>query len=423
MDLPAVRLARVSRGPWRRTVSGNKNWIAGAWRPSASGHSFNTNHFGAWPRSDGMDVAAALAGIEEASASWRSQSPAARADGLGEVLDYWEDAGELEEEFATCLDLLPSALWDARKAALALGDEYIARPRDLGPRSPTLARAAAGGLGSALVRCVFPALLEGRGVLLLSDADAPLVATLFAELFDAAGFPPGLLALLHDDASTSARAALASQRLGQVALAEPEDRAQALVRIASESSVPPPGWAGAQDLSPPGELDWQITPTRQRAALVLLGDDPQAAARAVCRQAFGPALPLSGQGTGAVGRVYCHEQHFSAFTSALLDAVDRLERPGMLFDSGLASHIGRISQLGLDEGATLIRGAYGAFTGSRRRMRDAILVPSVFTNVEPLMALAKTDRPAPVLSLLRVTSDSEAQELERALPSAAFPSR
>jgi hypothetical protein len=39
------------------------------------------------------------------------------------------------------------------------------------------------------------------------------------------------------------------------------------------------------------------------------------------------------------------------------------------------------------------------------------------------MALAKTDRPAPVLSLLRVTSDSEAQELERALPSAAFPSR
>ncbi len=103
--------------------------------------------------------------------------------------------------------------------------------------------------------------------------------------------------------------------------------------------------------------------------------------------------------------------------------MDRLERPGMLFDSGLASHIGRISQLGLDEGATLIRGAYGAFTGSQRRMRDAILVPSVFTNVEPLMALAKTDRPAPVLSLLRVTSDSEAQELGRALPSAAFPSR
>ena len=159
----------------------------------------------------------------------------------------------------------------------------------------------------------------------------------------------------------------------------------------------------------------RLDPPSQTTLIVGRGDDPVQAARSICETSFGPERSLSGQRAGVVGRVLCHERHLSVLTATLLEGLEELAAPCPLFDSGLAAYVEGQSRLGLDEGATLIRGAFGAPAGSRRDAREAILAPSVFTNVEPRMALARAVRPAPILCLLRVAADMEATELARTL--------
>ncbi len=399
--------------------AGGRNWIGGEWSAAKSGHVFETRRFGPWPRSGADEVSAALEAMERAAVGWRELSPEARADRLGLVLDEWEYDGRLESDFARSLDLAEDALDEARDAALDLGDDLIEVARAPDAELFVLARASAGGLGAGLVRAVFPSLLEGHPVLLFADADAPLVAAEFCEILNAAGLPPGLVALLHDDTSTAVRAALASGRFGRLALAEPEERSTKLMKLASAASKKPRAAGGrarfGAGVTPAATPELVLSPPRQTSHIVRLADDPERAALEVCDAAFGKVRVLSGQRDGAVGRVLCHERHLSRFTAALLDAIDTLRSPCPLFDSGLAAHVEGLSRLGLDEGATLIRGSFGACSGTRRGGRDAALAPSVFTNLEPRMALAKADRPAPIISLLRFSSDEEAHALAESL--------
>jgi acyl-CoA reductase-like NAD-dependent aldehyde dehydrogenase len=83
--------------------------------------------------------------------------------------------------------------------------------------------------------------------------------------------------------------------------------------------------------------------------------------------------------------------------------------------------------LGLDENATLIFDGGDAVNGSAANGpeptaqapaprsssigEDAILAPTVFTNVEERMRIASFGRPIPVLCLLRAGSDGEAEAL------------
>ncbi|MFT7485346.1 MAG: acyl-CoA reductase-like NAD-dependent aldehyde dehydrogenase, partial [Candidatus Paceibacteria bacterium] len=119
---------------------------------------------------------------------------------------------------------------------------------------------------------------------------------------------------------------------------------------------------------------------------------------------------LSGQRNGQVARVFCHERVLSKFTEALLWELDCAQGDAgcVRFSAGLALHLEKHLRLGLDEGATLLRGPDGAGMGFRDSKRKGSLAPSVFTNAEPTMGLVRATRPAPLLSILRVTSDAEA---------------
>jgi acyl-CoA reductase-like NAD-dependent aldehyde dehydrogenase len=65
--------------------------------------------------------------------------------------------------------------------------------------------------------------------------------------------------------------------------------------------------------------------------------------------------------------------------------------------------------VGLDEGATLISG--GSFLEDERRAGDRRVLPTVFTNVEEPMQLARRRAPGPVLALLRVPGDAAGADL------------
>jgi hypothetical protein len=97
----------------------------------------------------------------------------------------------------------------------------------------------------------------------------------------------------------------------------------------------------------------------------------------------------------------CHERSFSRFSAALLAELERtgdFERPVPLLERATRLHLGHARTLGLDEGATpvLVRRESAA---------------SVFTNVDERMRLAALARCAPLLVLLRATSDEDAEAI------------
>jgi acyl-CoA reductase-like NAD-dependent aldehyde dehydrogenase len=173
-------------------------------------------------------------------------------------------------------------------------------------------------------------------------------------------------------------------------------------------------WLGGLELEPHGTAVEGVAP-RGASEAVLLEEDPARRAHEVLDRAFGPVRALGGQRAGQVARVFCHERRLSAFTDALLEALDArpLEGGCRPFVDGLEGRIARLVRLGLDEGATLVRGALDGRPGFRGGSRDASLWPRIFTNVEPGMALARAQEPAPVLSLVRVADDDTAEAAAR----------
>ena len=389
------------------------NWIDGSWQPALDGDDFESANDGFWPRSGAEDVAAALDAARNATPAWRAMSFDERAEVLEEALDSWEEDLLLEGEIGSLLRLEKGALDRFRAEGIALGDKLLESAKDPGEgpaEGPILLRVPAAEMSPGLVRAVFGHLLAGRSTLILSDPDLPLLSSAFCALLDHPGLPPGVVSLLHGDRSSALRTALLSGALGGIEFGGTASQLTAVRKILSSGApigVPGGGSAafgtGVAEVEAP---DLVLFEPRGATWVVGEADDPEDAAAEVCDGAFDSAAALSGQGSGTIVRVLCHQRLFSSFTEALLEELDVLvtEPTCRLFDSTLQAHVNSLCRLGLDEGATMIRGEMGGAGRKRRSSRNSVPAPVIFTNVEPSMALGNTSRPAPVLSLLRVKS-------------------
>jgi hypothetical protein len=164
-----------------------------------------------------------------------------------------------------------------------------------------------------------------------------------------------------------------------------------------------------------GRVALELRTLRNRSLLVRRADDAEECAKSAARRAFGRVSALSGQRAGALGRVVCHERSFSRFSAALLAELARtgdferqteFERPVPLLERETRTHLAAARALGLDEGATLVLAG---------REPPA----SVFTNVDERLQLATLARCAPLLVLMRTTSDEEGAALAARLDSDA----
>lgn len=390
------------------------NWIDGSWDPARSGDRFLCDLEGEWPRSGAAEVAEALEAARRASATWREIALEGRIGWLEDVLDRWEEGGA-EGGIATLLGLGERGLDPLRDQAIELADGMIDDLEE-GPPSPKggapcLVRVPAAELFTGLVRAVFTPLLAGRTVLLLSDPELPHLAASFCDLLHEIDLPRGVVSLLHDDRSEVLRAAVGTGGVASIHYEGNPSRLEVVERILAGGvslqpvpGLPAPFGAGVIELPPP---EVHLGSPRNSGYLVRRDDDPALAAERVCRGAFSAVEALSGQRAGQIGKVLCHIRHFSAFTEALLEEVDALGEEGCaLFDRELPAHVEELGRLGLDEGATMIRGELGK--GARRsRRKGRAPVPMIFTNVEEGMELARATRPAPVLSLVRVERGGE----------------
>lgn len=380
------------------------NWIDGRREAAAGGDAFEPalrpgggHEREAWPRSGPRDLERALGALRRGGAAWARLTRADRERALLERLDAWQRHAPGVDGVAERLGLAYDALDGELERALHACDRVLEGPvaggatRASGRRAsasgPVLVRVSAQELWERLAVELLHPLLGGACVVLVSDPDLPWVAdeTARALLEPDPEHPlAGALALLHADRPALLEAALRGGELGRA-------------------------WLGGLELEPHGTPVEGAAP-RNASTAVLLEEDPARRAREVLDAAFGPARALGGQRAGQVARVFCHERRLSEFTDALLEALDALPEAGRCrsFVDGLGARCARLARLGLDEGATLLRGAPEGRAGFRGAARDASLWPSVFTNVEPGMALARSAGPAPVLSLVRAGDDEVA---------------
>jgi len=228
-------------------------------------------------------------------------------------------------------------------------------------------------------------LASGRAVLLFADERVAGVVARVATALVEAGLPSESFALLHGARADAYPAAGAAPGLAAVVGSGAAEHVLALRRSVE-------GRRCEERLS------------RARSGALEVGEDEDLArvADEIVDAAFGRVRTLSGQLDGQLGRVWCAERAFSELTERLLEALERssdVARPLPQVDEEAVERVRRAWALGLDEGATPVRG--GRVPDGRRR-DERVVEPIVFTNVEARMRSARAVDPVPLLRLLRL---------------------
>jgi aldehyde dehydrogenase (NAD+) len=174
---------------------------------------------GMFPQSDPSEVGEAVACARHAFHSWRKVSRVHRAEYMERLAEavkarhddlvkaISEETGKtLNESHAEVVEALHMAQYCFGKGREAFGsviaseiadkDAYAFRkPKGVvAVIAPWNFPFAIGGFW-----CAAPAILEGNTVVLKPSEDTPYLGQLTAELYDAAGFPPGVFNLVHGD--------------------------------------------------------------------------------------------------------------------------------------------------------------------------------------------------------------------------------
>ena len=377
------------------------NWVSGRWGGAARGREFEvggrTGGLERWARSGPEDAQEALRACAEAANAWGRLARSERVAALRRVAAAL-DTDAVSAALAPDLGLEPGEL----RGRI---DEELFRFREAlelfveGPEERGVGVFCAhwsdfvGGLGMRLAH----GMAAGRAFVLRSDRRLPRAAQLFAEAVERADLPGAPLAMLHGDQPDLDLALTADPAVSSVRVREVDSVL---------SSLAPRAAARAETI-------WDFWRVANASLALEPGADPAEAAQDCVERFVGRSTTLSSQCPGSLARVLCPERLFSRFTEELLAALDRspdARRPVPALDADLTDHLAHAWALGLDEGATPLRGA--APTGHAGGDGPHGLV---FTNVAPRSGLARLTRPAPILALVRVPSGLGAAELQREL--------
>ncbi|MFB4297572.1 aldehyde dehydrogenase [Actinomadura sp. NTSP31] len=239
---------------------------------------------------------------------------------------------------------------------------------------------------------VVPALLAGCTVVLKPAPEAPLDALFLAELFERAGVPPGVVSVVPADRDVSA-----------YLVAHPGvDKVSFTGSTAAGRQV---AAACAANLTRVGlELGGKS------AAIALDDADPAAVATAVRFSGMG----MAGQICNALTRVLVParliDDHAEALASTLDairigDPADPRTEMGPLVTERQRLRVRRYIDSGLREGARLIAGGTDLPEGVRRGW---YVRPTVFSDVDPSMTIAREEIFGPVIAVIPYRDEDEA---------------
>jgi acyl-CoA reductase-like NAD-dependent aldehyde dehydrogenase len=396
-----------------------QNYVGGEWVDAASGETFestspaNGETIGVFPRSGAEDVDRAVAAAKDAFAGWRLVPAPKR----GEIL--FRLAHLLEQEKAALTDLMTHEMGKVKAEAGGDVQEAIdityymagegrrlfghTTPSELRDKWNMSVRQPIGVVG-AITPWNFPvaipswklipALVCGNTVVLKPATDTPALAERFVELIAEAGVPAGVVNIVHGGGGTVGDALVRHPDVRVITLTGSRETGVEVLRTGADT------------------LKHVHLELGGKNAIIVMDDaDLELAVDGIVWSAFG----TSGQRCTAASRVIVHERAYGELQSRLVEAVEKLRLgPGWEGDSDIGPVINRgalekihsYTEIGRDEGATLLTGGEIASDGDLGK--GFYYRPTIFADADPQMRIAQEEIFGPTTTLIPVRDFDEA---------------
>jgi aldehyde dehydrogenase (NAD+) len=396
-----------------------KNYIAGEWLDAANGETFESSSpadgevLGIFPKSGAEDVDRAVAAAKSAFEEWRLVPAPKR----GEIL--FRFARLLEEAKAELTDLMTHEMGKVKAEAGGDVQEAIdmsyymggegrrlfgqTTPSELRDKFNMSVRMPIGVIGvitpwnfpiAIPSWKIAPALVAGNTVVFKPATDTPALGQRFVELLDDAGVPKGVVNIVHGGGGAVGDRLVRHPDVPVITLTGSRETGVTVMRNAAD------------------HLKHIHLELGGKNAIIVLDDaDLELAVEGILWSAFG----TSGQRCTAASRVIVHASLYDALAARLVERADALRLGpgweddtdvGPVINAAALAKIHSYTQVGVDDGATLLTGGEIASDGDLAS--GYYYRPTIFGDVEADMRIAQEEIFGPTLSLIRITSEDEA---------------
>ena len=397
----------------------NQNFIGGEWVDAASGETFDSTspadgeQIGTFPRSDVDDVDRAVAAAKEAYEEWRLVPAPKR----GELL--FRFAQLLAEHKAELTDLMTHEMGKVKAEAGGDVQEAIdmsyymggegrrlfgqTTPSELRDKFQMSMRMPIGVIGvitpwnfpiAIPSWKIAPALVAGNTVVFKPATDTPALGQHFVELLHEAGFPSGVVNIVHGGGGAVGDRLVRHPDVRVISLTGSRETGVKVLEAAAEN------------------LKHVHLELGGKNAIIVMDDaDLELAVDGIVWSAFG----TSGQRCTAASRVIVHESLYGALEKQLVERAEALRLGpgwedetdvGPVINASALEKIHSYTQIGVDEGAKLLTGGEIASDGDLAK--GFYYRPTIFGGVDPDMRIAQEEIFGPTLSLVSVKDETEA---------------
>src|SRR3989475_531498 len=240
----------------------------------------------------------------------------------------------------------------------------------------------------------FPALILGNTVVLKPSPETPVTASLFVQVLEECGVPPGVVNLVL---GSSPELGAALVRHSNVALISFTGSTATGDQVAMDAAA--------------GHKRVALEMGGKNAILVMDDADLDLAVDGITWSAFG----TTGQRCTACSRLLVHREAKERLTRMLLNRMAKLTvgnglKPGVeigpLVNHAQLERVQRYIQVGMQEGARLLTGGKALTDGEYAR--GHFFAPTLFDQVKPTMRIAQEEIFGPVLGVIEVKDLEEA---------------
>jgi alpha-ketoglutaric semialdehyde dehydrogenase len=396
-----------------------QNYIAGEWVDAASGETFestspaNGETIGTFPKSSREDVDRAVAAAKEAYEDWRLVPAPKR----GEILFRFAHLlAEEKEDIAQLMSremgkVLPEARGDVQEAidmAYYMAGEGRrmfgqTTPSELRDKFNMSIRQPIGVVGvitpwnfpiAIPSWKTLPALVAGNTVVFKPATDTPTLGQRYVEVLIEAGIPAGVVNIVHGGGGEVGNALVEHPDVPVISLTGSRETGVAVTKTGGD------------------RLKHIHLELGGKNAIIVLDDaDIDLAVEGIVWSAFG----TSGQRCTAASRVIAQEAVYDQLVSRLVSEAEKMRLGygweddtdvGPVINKSALDKIDSYTQIGKDEGATLLTG--GEVASGDGLDKGFYYRPTIFGDVDPQMRIAQEEIFGPTTAVIKVSDVDEA---------------
>jgi alpha-ketoglutaric semialdehyde dehydrogenase len=403
-----------------------QNFIDGEWVDAASGETFestspaNGDAIGTFPRSGAEDVDRAVAAAKQAYEDWRLVPAPKR----GEILFRFAHLlAEQKEDLSQLMaremgKVLPEARGDVQEAidmAYYMGGEGRrlfgqTTPSELRDKFNMSIRQPIGVVGvitpwnfpiAIPSWKTLPALVAGNTVVFKPATDTPTLGERYVEILVEAGVPAGVVNIVHGGGGEVGNALVEHPDVPVISLTGSRETGVAVTKT------------GADRLK---HIHLELG--GKNAIIVLDDADLDLAVEGIIWSAFG----TSGQRCTAASRVIAHEAVYDQLVSRLVSEAEKMRLGygwegdtdvGPVINKAALDKIDSYTQIGKDEGATLLTG--GEIASGNGLDKGFYYRPTIFGDVDPQMRIAQEEIFGPTTAVIKVRDVDEAIQVSNGI--------